>query len=200
MEEYKERHPEEDEDNYEYDEDGNIIWTWKKVIDPLPKMDHSTVKYEDFKADFYNEHEQILGLTAKEVFDLRNSLDIRVFGLAPPKPCTSFAHFNLEESLMNRIRKANFETPTPIQAQGIPVALLGRDLLGLAKTVSTIFIIHCNSCFKNKNNFASGKWQNVSVRSSSSHSRFGTVIPKVIQERSHCCRYCPHQRTRSSSI
>lgn len=30
MEEYKERH-ENDEEQYEYDEDGNIIWTWKKV-------------------------------------------------------------------------------------------------------------------------------------------------------------------------
>jgi ATP-dependent RNA helicase DDX5/DBP2 len=32
--------------------------------------------------------------------------------------------------------KAGFTEPTPIQAQGWPMALLGRDLVGLAETGS----------------------------------------------------------------
>lgn len=31
MDEYAKRQEEDDGEVYEYDEDGNIIWTWKKV-------------------------------------------------------------------------------------------------------------------------------------------------------------------------
>lgn len=58
LEERKANAPEEEE-VYEYDEDGNILWSWKKVIDPLPSIDHSTVEYAPFNKDFYQEHEQI---------------------------------------------------------------------------------------------------------------------------------------------
>jgi ATP-dependent RNA helicase DDX42 len=37
---------------------------------------------------------------------------------------------------MKQIRKSEFERPTPIQAQAIPAALSGRDVLGLAQTGS----------------------------------------------------------------
>lgn len=35
--------PEEEEDNLEYDSDGNPIAPSKKIIDPLPPIDHSEV-------------------------------------------------------------------------------------------------------------------------------------------------------------
>ena len=35
---------------------------------------------------------------------------------------------------MDSIAKINFKTPTPIQAQAIPVALDGKDILGTAQT------------------------------------------------------------------
>ncbi|KAI6240919.1 RNA helicase [Aphelenchoides fujianensis] len=136
LEDYKERHQETAEDNCEYDEDGNVIWTWKKVIDPLPTIDHSQIEYEDFVRDSYEEHEDIRQLSPMEIFELRNKLNLRVFGNDPPKPCASFAHFGLNEKLMNRLRRCEFQTPTPIQAQAIPAALSGRDVLGLAATGS----------------------------------------------------------------
>ena len=36
-------------------------------------------------------------------------------GLNPPKPVSSFAHFNFDEQLMKAIRKSEFTQPTPIQ-------------------------------------------------------------------------------------
>lgn len=117
MEEYKERHVDAPEDNYQYDEDGNIIWTWKKVIDPLPSIDHSTIKYPKFVSNCYTQHPDIEKLTSMEVFELRNALDIRVFGSDPPKPCASFGHFGFEQKIMSRLQKSEFEKPTPIQAQ-----------------------------------------------------------------------------------
>ena len=40
------------------------------------------------------------------------------------------------EYVLNEVAKAGFSSPTPIQAQGWPMALLGRDLVGLAETGS----------------------------------------------------------------
>jgi ATP-dependent RNA helicase RhlE len=37
-------------------------------------------------------------------------------------------------SVLDAVREAGYEAPTPIQAQAIPVALKGRDLIGLAQT------------------------------------------------------------------
>uniref|UniRef100_A0A665TIV6 ATP-dependent RNA helicase DDX42 n=1 Tax=Echeneis naucrates TaxID=173247 RepID=A0A665TIV6_ECHNA len=60
----------------------------------------------------------------------------QVSGAAPPKPCTSFAHFTFDEQLMHQIRKSEYTQPTPIQCQGVPIALSGRDMIGIAKTGS----------------------------------------------------------------
>lgn len=48
----------------------------------------------------------------------------------------SFAKLNLPPSILANIMSLGFKTPTPIQAQAIPVISKGRDLLGIAKTGS----------------------------------------------------------------
>jgi len=45
-----------------------------------------------------------------------------------------FASLGLAEPLMRAIADAGFTTPTPIQAQAIPAAMAGRDVLGIAQT------------------------------------------------------------------
>ena len=47
---------------------------------------------------------------------------------------TSFAALGLPEGLLKALVDVGYETPTPIQAQSIPVLLTGRDLLGQAQT------------------------------------------------------------------
>ncbi|TSQ23930.1 ATP-dependent RNA helicase DDX42 [Bagarius yarrelli] len=128
---------EEEEENVEYDSDGNpIAPITKKIILPLPPIDHSEIDYPPFEKNFYNEHEELNSLTGTQVLELRHKLNLRVSGAAPPKPCTSFAHFGFDEQLMNQIRKSEYTQPTPIQCQGVPIALSGRDIIGIAKTGS----------------------------------------------------------------
>ncbi|RNA22526.1 ATP-dependent RNA helicase DDX42 [Brachionus plicatilis] len=127
----------EDDQDIEYDQDGNIIVPEKKkFIDPLPPIDHSQIDYEKFDKNFYHEHEEIKALDQKQVDELRKKLDIRVTGASIAKPVCSFAHFNFDELLMKQIRKSEFTAPTPIQAQAVPIALSGRDIIGIAKTGS----------------------------------------------------------------
>ncbi|MFN5589283.1 MAG: DEAD/DEAH box helicase [Holosporales bacterium] len=47
---------------------------------------------------------------------------------------TDFQSFGLPERLLQAITRVGFTTPTPIQAQTIPLALAGRDILGSAQT------------------------------------------------------------------
>ena len=106
-----------DGDQVEYDEDGNPIKLGKKIIDPLPAIDHSSIKYEPFEKNFYEEHEEIKTLTSEKVTELATTLGLKVTGAHLPKPVCSFAHFNFDEQLMNVIRKSEFTHPTPIQVR-----------------------------------------------------------------------------------
>jgi ATP-dependent RNA helicase RhlE len=46
----------------------------------------------------------------------------------------SFAELGLSPDLLRAIEDAGYEIPTPIQREAIPLALKGRDLMGLAQT------------------------------------------------------------------
>lgn len=52
------------------------------------------------------------------------------------KYIVSFSQLNLSKPLLRAAEKLQFEVPTPIQAQAIPVALTGRDVCGSALTGS----------------------------------------------------------------
>src|SRR3954467_6947047 len=47
---------------------------------------------------------------------------------------TSFQDFGLAEPIARALSEENYVTPTPIQAQTIPTALTGRDVVGIAQT------------------------------------------------------------------
>ncbi len=51
-----------------------------------------------------------------------------------PEIRTTFAELGLIPELLDAVRDAGYTTPTPIQGEAIPVALRGRDLIGLAQT------------------------------------------------------------------
>jgi len=108
----------------------------KKDIVPLDQVDHSVIDYIEFEKDFYEVHPDIEALSPEYILQLRRDLDMRVTGHDVPAPCISFGHFGFDESLMNCIVKYGYTEPTAIQKQAVPVALSGRDLIGIAKTGS----------------------------------------------------------------
>lgn len=46
----------------------------------------------------------------------------------------NFEQMNLPENMLQALKNIHYKTPTPIQAQAIPLALEGRDILGSAQT------------------------------------------------------------------
>ncbi len=47
---------------------------------------------------------------------------------------TKFSDLALDPRVLQAVQEAGYETPTPIQAEAIPYALQGRDVLGIAQT------------------------------------------------------------------
>jgi superfamily II DNA/RNA helicase len=47
---------------------------------------------------------------------------------------TSFQDFGLAEPISRALKEESYHTPTPIQAQTIPLAITGRDVVGIAQT------------------------------------------------------------------
>lgn len=64
-----------------------------------------------------------------QVRELRRELDIHVSGFDAPRPVKTFGQAGFDHLLLGAIRKAGYEAPTAIQAQALPAALSGRDVL-----------------------------------------------------------------------
>nr|XP_027112590.1 ATP-dependent RNA helicase DBP2-like [Coffea arabica] len=99
-----------------------------------------TVSAPDIVFPNWKPSERVLRLTPEQIDEvrLRLNLDVIVAPDSPPAPAPieSFTDMCLHSSIMKDISFHGYTTPTPIQAQAMPVALSGRDLLGCAETGS----------------------------------------------------------------
>lgn len=71
-----------------------------------------------------------------EVEDFRKEKQMRVQGRDVPKPVYTFDEAGFPSYVMNEVKACGFEKPTAIQSQGWPMALSGRDVVGIAETGS----------------------------------------------------------------
>ena len=53
-----------------------------------------------------------------------------------PKPVKTWSQCGVSQRILDILKKNNYEKPTPIQAQGIPIVMSGMDMIGIAKTGS----------------------------------------------------------------
>ncbi|KAB2029098.1 hypothetical protein E1A91_D05G145300v1 [Gossypium mustelinum] len=89
-----------------------------------------------FEKNFYIESPSVAAMSDAEVEDYRRRREITVEGRDVPKPVNSFRDIGFPDYVLQEITKAGFVEPTAIQAQGWPMALKGRDLIGIAETGS----------------------------------------------------------------
>ncbi|XP_039658107.1 probable ATP-dependent RNA helicase DDX5 [Perca fluviatilis] len=95
-------------------------------LDELPK----------FQKNFYQEHTDATRRPPQEVEQYRRSKEVTVKGRDCPKPIIKFHEAAFPSYVMEVIVKQNWTDPTPIQSQGWPVALSGKDMVGIAQTGS----------------------------------------------------------------
>ncbi|KAJ7569342.1 hypothetical protein O6H91_01G073900 [Diphasiastrum complanatum] len=89
-----------------------------------------------FEKNFYVEHPAVTALSEDAVAAYRRQREISVQGRNIPKPVRTFEETNFPDYVLQEVLKAGFTEPTAIQSQGWPMALKGRDLIGLAETGS----------------------------------------------------------------
>jgi hypothetical protein len=106
----------------------------KAKFEALEKIDHGAMTYEPFRRDFYQVHPEVAAMSFGEVEDLSSELELKVSGRAAPWPIPSFKHAGFEPALLSAILKEGYEAPTPIQSAALPIAMSGRDVIGIAQT------------------------------------------------------------------
>eukprot|EP00745_Piridium_sociabile_P009569 TRINITY_DN16705_c0_g1_i1.p1 TRINITY_DN16705_c0_g1~~TRINITY_DN16705_c0_g1_i1.p1 ORF type:complete len:1031 (-),score=135.69 TRINITY_DN16705_c0_g1_i1:203-2962(-) len=91
----------------------------------------------DYIKDVYKEHPDVTMMTPQEVDQLRIDEKITILqseGRDVPKPVTEFLHGSFNVAITNTMQMNGFVKPRPIQMQGWPVAMSGRDMVGIAQT------------------------------------------------------------------
>ena len=74
--------------------------------------------------------------TQDEVERFRKERQMFVKGKNVPRPVFTFQEASFPEYVYSTLARQGFTEPTPIQAQGWPMALSGRDFVGIAQTGS----------------------------------------------------------------
>jgi ATP-dependent RNA helicase DDX5/DBP2 len=106
----------------------------------LPTINWANINLTTVRKNFYNEHPAVSNRSETEVKRIREEFGITVFGNTP-KPIVSFNEANFPNSILQVLNEVNFLKPTPIQCQGNlysgwPLALSGKDFVGIAQTGS----------------------------------------------------------------
>lgn len=102
----------------------------------LVQVDWSKEDLIPFRKDFYTPHPAILEMTEHETAAFRAQHHMTVEGHGVPRPVRTFEEAGFDKYLLDEIAHAGFKNPTPIQCQGWPMALSGRDVIGIAETGS----------------------------------------------------------------
>ncbi|XP_026463262.1 ATP-dependent RNA helicase p62-like isoform X2 [Ctenocephalides felis] len=101
----------------------------------MTKPNWSSEFLKPFKKDFYCPHPNVANRSYREVEEYRNAKEITVHGDAP-NPIQYFEEANFPDYVMQGIKKQGYTEPTAIQAQGWPIAMSGKNMVGIAQTGS----------------------------------------------------------------
>ena len=128
---------ENDEDPVQEEDDDEFMKRVKKTkAEKLSVVDHSKIDYEPFRKNFYIEVKEIGKMTSEEVVAYRKELELKIHGKDVPKPIKTWHQTGLTSKILETIKKLEYESPMPIQAQALPIIMSGRDCIGVAKTGS----------------------------------------------------------------
>lgn len=97
------------------------------------KKYEETPDWKPFEKNFYKPTDIIH--PKEDIDNFLSKHKITVTGPAP-SPIMSFDEICLPDYLANEMKRKQFTTPTPIQAQSWPIALSGQNLVGVAQTGS----------------------------------------------------------------
>ena len=89
-----------------------------------------------FEKSFYKEDPQVSARSQRDVDAFRKLKEISVQGNNVTRPVETFDEAGFPKYVMDEVKAQGFAAPTAIQSQGWPMALSGRDVVGIAETGS----------------------------------------------------------------
>jgi len=102
----------------------------------LGKIDFSKADLVQFEKNFYMEHPDVTARSEADADAWRASKQMVIVGQGVPKPCLTFEEASMPQYILDEVLKCGFDKPTPIQSQGWPMALKGRNMVGISATGS----------------------------------------------------------------
>ncbi|KAF9167861.1 ATP-dependent RNA helicase dbp2 [Actinomortierella ambigua] len=106
-----------------------------------PQFDMATMP--KFEKNFYQEHPNVTARSDAEIADFRAKHQMTLYGPNIPKPVEAFEEANFPSYVLKEVQALGFKAPTAIQSQGWPMALSGRDVVGIAETGSGKTLAYC---------------------------------------------------------
>lgn len=106
---------------------------WLIDIQSLPK----------FEKSFYKEAPSVANRPQEDVDAFRKSNEMTVIGRNVPRPVETFDEAGFPQYVISEVKAEGFAKPTSIQSQGWPMALSGRDVVGIAETGSGKTLTYC---------------------------------------------------------
>uniref|UniRef100_A0AAV1UMY8 RNA helicase n=1 Tax=Peronospora matthiolae TaxID=2874970 RepID=A0AAV1UMY8_9STRA len=89
-----------------------------------------------FEKNFYYEHPDVTKRSEDQYDSWKREHQIIVTGKGVPKCVLSFEEASFPEYVLEEVVRLGFDKPTAIQCQGWPMALSGRDMVGISATGS----------------------------------------------------------------
>ncbi|KAG6028197.1 ATP-dependent RNA helicase dbp2, partial [Claviceps citrina] len=125
---------------------GMLRTLWDDVVPLMTStnafpLDMSTLP--KFEKSFYKESPDVANRTPAEVEAFRRKHQMTIAGTNVPKPVETFDEAGFPRYVMDEVKAQGFPAPTAIQSQGWPMALSGRDVVGIAETGSGKTLTYC---------------------------------------------------------
>ncbi|KAL7054288.1 hypothetical protein AAHC03_026201 [Spirometra sp. Aus1] len=102
----------------------------------LRPVDWKNERLVKFEKEFYRESSSVRKRSSAEIKQFRKDSKITTEGEDVPRPIFKFSEAGFPKSVMDVIRDNKWKNPTAIQAQGWPIALSGKNVVGIAQTGS----------------------------------------------------------------
>ncbi|KAK9326206.1 P-loop containing nucleoside triphosphate hydrolase protein [Lipomyces orientalis] len=109
----------------------------------LKKQDWNLESLPRFEKNFYKEHPNVTARSDRHIEQFRTDKKMTVKGNDVPRPVETFDEAGFPSYVLSEVKAQGFTAPTAIQSQGWPMALSGRDLVGIAETGSGKTLSYC---------------------------------------------------------
>ncbi|KAL8728328.1 MAG: hypothetical protein Q9166_005471 [cf. Caloplaca sp. 2 TL-2023] len=109
----------------------------------LKTQQWDTMSLPKFEKSFYKEDPSVTNRSERDVDAFRKLKEITIQGKNVPRPVETFDEAGFPKYVMDEVKAQGFPHPTAIQSQGWPMALSGRDVVGIAETGSGKTLTYC---------------------------------------------------------